>query len=116
VIFGGDEKDWKEFLCGNAQEELAELIEKAKQHKCAYSQADDVKVAQVWCALTEVSRQMKKIDERLTRVETGVKGLTEMANITKRKYLRERISSILEPKLKAEKDEVEKIVDSLMEF
>jgi len=63
MLFGDEEKDWKEFLCGNAQVELAELIERAKQHKCAYEKAEDVKVAQVWCALAEMSRQIKKLEE-----------------------------------------------------
>ena len=112
----GDEKDWKEFLCGNAQVELAELIERAKQHKCAYGQADDVKVAQVWCALVEVSRQVKAIEERLDRSEVAFKGIAEMGEIAKRQALRDKVSELLKAKNKEEKDQVEKIVDVLMEF
>ena len=72
MLFGED-KDWKELMSDDAQVELADLIEKAKKHRCAYSQADDVKVAQVWAALTEISKDIKCIDCRLTKVEEILK-------------------------------------------
>jgi len=112
----GEEKDWKELLCGNAQVELAELIERAKQHKCAYMQADDVKVAQVWCALTEVTRQMKALEEKVERSEVALKGIAEMGEIAKRQVLAEKVTDLLKAKNKEEKEQVEKIVDVLMEF
>jgi len=83
----GEEKDWKELLCGNAQVELAELIERAKQHKCAYMQADDVKVAQVWCAMTELSRQLKSVEEKVEKSEVALRAIAEMGEITKRQTL-----------------------------
>ncbi|MEM5793188.1 MAG: hypothetical protein QXY45_02410 [Candidatus Aenigmatarchaeota archaeon] len=112
----GEEKDWKEFLCGNAQVELAELIEKAKQHKCAYTQADDVKVAQLWCALVEVSRHLKSLEERVEKSEVALKSIAEMGEIAKRQALRDKVSELLSAKTKEEKEQVEKIVDVLMEF
>ena len=112
----GEEKDWKELLCGNAQVELAELIERAKQHKCGYMQADDVKIAQLWCALVEVSRQLKAMEERLERSEVALKGIAEMGEIAKRQALREKVSDLLKAKNKDEKEQVERIVDVLMEF
>ncbi|RKY71618.1 MAG: hypothetical protein DRP97_01790 [Candidatus Latescibacterota bacterium] len=116
MVLFGEEKDWKEFLCGNAQVELAELIERSKQHRCAYMQADDVKVAQVWCALTEVSRQLKKVEERLSKAEVAMKGIAEIGTLAKRATLREKVSELLKAKGREEKEEVEKIVDVLMEF
>ena len=112
----GEEKDWKEFLCGNAQVELAELIERANQHKCAYTQADDVKVAQLWCAMTEVTRQMKKMEERVDRSEVALKSIAEMGEIAKRQSLRDKVGDLLKAKNKDEKGQVERIVDVLMEF
>jgi len=112
----GEERDWKELMCEKAQAELAELIEKAKKHRCAYMQADDVKVAQLWAALTEVSRQLKDIECRLARMECVAKGFTEMAEITKKETLRERVSDIFKPKTSKERETVDKVVDSLMEF
>lgn len=112
----GEEKDWKELLCGNAQVELAEIIERAKQHKCAYMQADDVKVAQVWCALVEVSRQVKSLEERVEKSEVAFKAMSEMGELAKRQALSEKVSDLLKAKNKDERDQVDKIVDVLMEF
>ncbi|NCN38786.1 MAG: hypothetical protein COY38_02195 [Candidatus Aenigmarchaeota archaeon CG_4_10_14_0_8_um_filter_37_24] len=116
MLFGNEEKDWKEFLCGNAQVELAELIERAKQHRCAYEKAEDVKVAQVWCALAEMSRQIKKVEERVEKTEVAMKGIAQIGEIAKRQALSDRVSDMLKAKNKDEKEQVEKIVDVLMEF
>lgn len=117
MIFGDkQEEDWKDLLCGNAQVELAELIERAKQHRCAYMQAEDVKVAQLWAALTEVSRQMKKMEERVARAEVAVKGMAELGNVAKRQTLKEKVTDLMKAKSREEKEQVEKIVEVLMEF
>jgi hypothetical protein len=79
-------------------------------------QADDVKVAQVWCALTELSRQMKELSERVERTEVALKGLAELGEVAKRESLRDRLGELLKAKSKDEKERVERIVDVLMEF
>ncbi len=112
----GEEKDWKELLSEDAQVELAELIERAKKHRAAYMQADDVKVAQVWSALTEVSKQIKKIEERLARIEDLARGFKEIGEVAKREAIKERVSDVFKPKTSKEREHVEKIVESLMEF
>lgn len=116
MVLFGEEKDWKELLCGNLQVEMAELIERAKQHRCAYMQADDVKVAQLWTAVAELSRQLKKLEERLAKSEVTMRGLAEIGTVAKRQALRERVSELLKAKSSEEKERVEKIVDVLMEF
>ena len=115
VLFGED-RDWKELMCEDAQVELADLIEKAKKHRCAYMQADDVKVAQVWSALTEVHREIKRMEVRLAKVKIMVKSFAQVGEMAKRETLRERMGDILKPKTSKEREQVEKIVDSLMEF
>jgi hypothetical protein len=116
MIFGEKEEDWKDLLCGNAQVELAELIERAKQHRCAYMKAEDVKVAQVWTALVEVSRELKKMEERLARAEGAMKGIAELGDVAKRQSLKEKVGDLMKAKSREEKEQVEKIVDVLMEF
>lgn len=112
----GEIEDWKELLSEEAQIELAELIEKAKKHRSAYMQADDVKVAQVWSALTEVSGQLKEIEERIGRIEAIAKGFSELGEVAKKETLKERVGDIFKPKTSREREQVEKIVDSLMKF
>jgi hypothetical protein len=116
MIFGEKEEDWKDLLCGNAQVELAELIERARQHRCAYMKADDVKVAQVWTALTEVSRQLKALESRVENSEVALQAIAEMGNIAKRQALRDKVSDLLKAKTKEEKEQVDRIVEVLMEF
>lgn len=115
MLFGED-KDWKELMCEESQVELADLIEKAKKHRCAYMQADDVKVAQVWCALAEISKQLKCIECRVAKVESMAKSFAEVGEIAKRETLKERIDDLFKPKTSKEREQIEKIVDSLMEF
>ncbi|MDI6825884.1 MAG: hypothetical protein QMD36_01665 [Candidatus Aenigmarchaeota archaeon] len=112
----GEERDWKELMEEKSKIELAELIEKAKKHRAAYLQADDVKVAQLWVALTEVSKQLKDTGSKLERLENIAKGFVEMAEIVKKETLRERVSDVFKPKTSKEREAVDKIVDSLMEF
>ena len=116
VMLFGEEGDWKELLSGRAQAELAELIEKAKVHRSAYTQADDVKVAQLWAALTELSLEMKKTQEKLEKVEFIAKGFRELGETAKREAIKERVIDLFRPKTSSEKEEVDKIVDSLMKF
>jgi len=112
----GEEEDWKELLSGKAQTELAELIEKAKIHRSAYMQADDVKVAQLWAALTEISLEMKKLQERLGQIEFLARGIKEIGESAKKEAIRERVIDLFRPKTTTEKEEIDKIVDSLMKF
>ena len=116
IVLFGEDKDWKELMSEDAQVELADLIEKAKTHRAAYMQADDVKVAQVWAALTEVSKQLKGIEGRLAKVETIMKSFAEVGEIAKRETLRERMNDMFKPKTSREREQVEKIVETLMEF
>lgn len=116
MVLFGEEKDWKEFLCEDGQVELCELLERAKKHRCAYMQADDVKVAQLWCALTEVAKELKETKAKLARVENSIKAIAKMGDAAKREMLRERMKEVFKPKTTEEKEQVDKIVDSLMEY
>jgi hypothetical protein len=112
----GEEEDWKELLSGRVQVELAELIEKAKLHRAAYTQADDVKVAQLWAALVELSLELKKTQDKLTKMEFLARGFKELGETAKREAIKERVSDLFRPKSVSEKEEVDKIVDTLMQF
>ena len=112
----GEEADWKELLSAKAQAELAELIEKAKTHRCAYMQADDVKVAQLWAAMTELSLELKRVEKKADKMEVITRAFRNLGDSAKREAIKERVSDIFKPKTAPEKEEVDRIVDSLMEF
>ena len=112
----GEEADWKELLSAKAQAELAEIIEKAKIHRSAYMQADDVKVAQLWAAITELSLDLKRVEKKSDKMEVITRAFRNMGDNAKREAIKERVTDIFKPKTGVEKEEVDTIVDSLMEF
>jgi len=116
MLVFGEEKDWKELLSEDMQAELAELIERAKKHRGAYMQADDVKVAQLWSALAEISKEIKDIKRRISRLESLARGFVEAAEEAKRQAIRDKVSEFFKPKTAREREKVERIVDTLMQF
>lgn len=115
VIFG-EEKDWKEFLGPSDQEILAELLEGTKVHRAAYTQAEDVKVAQLWCAITELTKQLKDMESKIEKMEKLFKGIVGLAEVEKRKALEERVAEMFKVKKDEEREATRRIVDALMEF
>ena len=66
--------------------------------------------------MTEISKKLKKVEEKVERAEVALKGISEMGEIAKRQALRDKVQDLLKAKNREEKEEVEKIVDVLMEF
>jgi len=52
-----------------SKEKLNELIRAAAKHREAYSKAENIKIAQLWCALLELRKQQEEIELRLARLE-----------------------------------------------
>ena len=65
----GKKTDWKENLSIEAEQELNQLLEKVKKHRCAYRSAENVQIAQLWCGLIEIVRMIKNLESRLDRIE-----------------------------------------------
>jgi hypothetical protein len=65
----GKRPDWKENLSIEAEQELNQLLERVRKHRCAYRDADNVQMAQLWCALIEIVRTYKELDSRVSRIE-----------------------------------------------
>ena len=89
----GKKEDWKENLCIEAEQELNQLLEAVKKHRCAYKDAENVQIAQLWCGMIEMKKMFNKLDQRLGYVETVLNGL-----------------------FKARDEERDKLVKSLMKF
>jgi hypothetical protein len=64
-----NDADWKENLSAESEQELNVLLEATRKHRCAYKAADNVQVAQVWCAMVEVVRMMNKLEQRVAYME-----------------------------------------------
>lgn len=113
VIFRKDTKDWKEFLRKDAQILLSELAEVIKKHKAAYTYANDVKAAQIWCGLIEIKRELREINERLKKLEDVLHPILEVSEEEKKKTIMKLVEEALPS---AEKEKKEKIVESLMKL
>lgn len=61
--------EWKTLLGKEDEERLNELIRIASKHREAYSKAENIKIAQLWCALLEMKKQQEDLELRLTRLE-----------------------------------------------
>ncbi|MCD6371474.1 MAG: hypothetical protein J7L39_02040 [Candidatus Aenigmarchaeota archaeon] len=109
-------KDWKDCLPEEDKKILAELLLKAKRHECAYMQADDVKVAQLWCALIELAKEFGKIKEDVEKVKEPFIRIVEIGEAEKRKAIEKLIESLIRPSSDEEKEATKKLVDTLMKF
>ncbi len=82
-MFEKEKEDWKENLSLEAAAELEDLLKKVQKHRCAYKQAPEVQIAQLWCALIEIRREIKELEQRLSRIE-------DLLNILFRGYEKQR--------------------------
>jgi len=111
----GKVKDWKECLSPEDQSKLAEIFEMAKKQKCAYLCADDVKVAQLWCALLEMKKELDQLKETCEKTQLPFKAIVEIGEIEKRKTIEELVKEIIKPEA-GQEEATQKLVESLMKF
>ncbi|MBS3054118.1 MAG: hypothetical protein J4431_01120 [Candidatus Aenigmarchaeota archaeon] len=62
-------KDWKEFLAPRDEEKINDILKKVARHRGAYSHAEDMRNAQLWCAILELSGAQQSMEERLSEME-----------------------------------------------
>ncbi|MCS7106113.1 MAG: hypothetical protein NZ942_02245 [Candidatus Aenigmarchaeota archaeon] len=110
------EEDWKNFLSDEAKEILAKLLDSTKKHRAAYLQAEDVKVAQLWCAIVELQKQFSQLTEVIKKIEEPFKAIVAIGEAEKRKTIERLVTEIIKPEEEAEKEATQKLVDSLMKF
>ena len=108
-------KDWKEYLNESDREVLAGLIEAAEKRKCAFLEADDVKVAQLWCALIEIKQQLDRIEETAHTLASPFKAIVEIGESAKRKAIERVVREVVKPEI-GQEEATKKLVDSLMKF
>lgn len=115
MVFG-DERDWKELLAPENQRTLAEMFETAKRHKSAYMQAEDVKVAQLWCALVEMQKTLDEIKQTVEKVTGPFKAIVAVGEAEKRRAIERVVREIVKPTEEATEEATKKLVESLMKF
>ena len=109
-------EDWKEFLSEDAQKTLSELFDMTKKHKGAYMHAEDVKIAQLWCALVELRKQNAELIELVKRLEEPFRAIVSIGEAEKKKTIEKLMEEIVKPETEEEKEATQKLVESLMKF
>jgi len=114
-MFEDREDDWKELLSPEDQDVMADLLDYARRNKGAYMNAEDVKVAQLWCALIEIKKELEQTRMMVRRAEAPFREIVSMADIEKRKSIERMVRDLIKAEPDKE-DAVQKLVDSLMRF
>ncbi|MBI5332685.1 MAG: hypothetical protein HZB65_03870 [Candidatus Aenigmarchaeota archaeon] len=73
------ENNWKKKLSPEDESRLNEMLERTGVHRPAYSVAEDIKIAQLWCALIEMRKENTHLKERLSRLEYLMDGFVSRA-------------------------------------
>jgi hypothetical protein len=111
-----EEQDWKELLAKDAQQVLAELLDRTRDHKAAYMQAEDVKVAQLWTALVEMRKDMACYEKVLEKLAGPFKAIVEVGEAEKRRAIDRLVRDLVKPAAPEEEEATRKLVESLMKF
>jgi hypothetical protein len=61
--------DWKQLLSIDDEDKLNDILRKVAKHRGAYKNADEVKIAQMWCAILELMKQNIVLQKRLLLIE-----------------------------------------------
>jgi hypothetical protein len=115
-MFERKEEDWKSTLNEDAQQILAGILETTKKHKGAYMQADDVKVAQLWCALVEMKKEIDGIKNTLGKVEEPFRAIISVGEAEKKRTIERIITEIVRPTSEETQEATKRLVESLMKF
>lgn len=111
-----DDRDWKDYLNPEAQQKLAQIFEAAKVHRGAYMNAQDVKIAQLWCAIIEMNKELRMIRERLEAVSEPFKAIARVGQAEKRAAIAKLISELIKPTEEETNEATKRLVESLMRF
>src|SRR3989304_3148141 len=111
-----EEQDWKDYLSRDAQAILAGLLDSARDHKGAYMQADDVKVAQVWSALIEMKKELDNLREWVMKSTAPWQAIVEVGEVEKRRAIERIVRDIIKPTEPEQEEATRKLVESLMKF
>ncbi|MFH0832121.1 MAG: hypothetical protein V1900_00140 [Candidatus Aenigmatarchaeota archaeon] len=90
------EKDWKQLLANEDEARMNEILRKVAKYRGAYRNADDIRAAQLWCAVLELQKEILSLNKRLIKLEDLLDGMLD--------------------RVRKQEDEKRKIVESLEMF
>ena len=93
-MFFNAKKDWKQYLSADDEEKLNELLRRVAEYRGAYKNADDVKVAQLWCTILEMRKENLILQSKLRKIEEVFEAMFE--KVRKQEREREELAKSLE--------------------
>lgn len=115
-MFEKEPEDWKECLQPEDQQVLADILNTTKRHKGAYIQAEDVKIAQLWCALVEMKKNLDEVSKSQKILEEPFRAIVEVGEAEKRKAIERMLREIVRPTDESSEQATKRLVESLMKF
>ncbi len=70
-------RNWKEFLSTEDEEKLNDILKRVQKYRGAYSNADEVKVSQLWCAILELRKENAALLRKLQKIDYIFGGMVE---------------------------------------
>lgn len=108
--------DWKENLNDEDKPVLQDILNSTKKHRYAYTNADDVKVAQLWTALIEMKKELDKTNEMLGNLKKPWEAIVSVGEEKKRETIEKMVQEIIKPSDETTQEATQKLVESLMKF
>ena len=71
------DKNWKEYLSPEDEERLNDILKKVQKYRGAYANADDIKLAQLWCAILELRKENAALLRKLQKMDYIFGGMVE---------------------------------------
>ncbi len=68
-MFFNAKKDWKQYMSTEDEERLNEILRKTAKHRGSYRNADDVKIAQLWCTILELRKENLILQSKMKRID-----------------------------------------------
>jgi hypothetical protein len=83
-----NKRNWKTYLNLDDESILNDILKMTARHRGAYKNASDVGIAQLWCALIELEKQIRNLDTRLARIERILNGIVTRASAEKEELIK----------------------------
>ena len=110
-----EKTDWTHFLSPEATGLLRNVLEAAYKHREAYFKADDIKNAQVWSALIELTREINELSEKIDRLTPKTTTPFKLGTADDSVVLN-KIKAVMQPTVEDTKEATDALVNSLMKF
>jgi len=70
-------RDWKQFLSVDDEDTLNKFLKEISKYRGAYRNSDEIKIAQLWCAILELRKENLNLQKRLDFFESIFESLFE---------------------------------------